>query len=223
MTLDSINVRADFEETAMIAILNALSALSLPLGILNALGGIVAGVWLAIAGKWSVLGWGIAFFFCSTFALGFAFMPGLAFAAPGAYFYSRGSTWAKLLSYPFLFFSVLYNVVVITVWCVWTLGFFLRAAGNAPLIPVLLWAYGAATGPLAYMAHQEGEGGGNNTGSVMTTYFAQIAFVIMVVADLLAGLTISQGMFVFAFVMLVGMLCQFNLALRLQSEGKAAA
>lgn len=44
------------------------AAVAIPLGLLNMLGGIVAGIWLAILGRWGIIGYGIAALLVSTFA-----------------------------------------------------------------------------------------------------------------------------------------------------------
>ena len=43
-----------------------IAALTIPLMILNMLGGIVSGIWLAILGDWGTFGLGILLFFVST-------------------------------------------------------------------------------------------------------------------------------------------------------------
>jgi hypothetical protein len=76
----------------MKALMALITALSIPLMILNMLGGIVSGIWLAILGEWGAVGTGILFFFVSTWLLGFALMPSLLFAAPAAYCAKKGKT-----------------------------------------------------------------------------------------------------------------------------------
>lgn len=194
----------------MNALLRLLMAFAVPLAWLNALGGIVAGIWLAILGQWGTIGWGFAFMVFSTWGLGLAMMPGFIFALPVAYLFERGY---KVLGYPFVFLGVLYNTAVITIWCGWTLAFFAQRADASSLIATLLWAYGAATGPLSYMTQQEGQGGGDNTAAAVTTYFAQLGFVVMILTALFAGITIYEAMVIFACVMGLGTICQFILAL----------
>jgi len=186
----------------------------------NALGGIVAGIWLAILGEWSMIGWGFGFMFFSVWGLSLAMMPGFIFALPVAYLYERGH---KVLASPFILLGILYNVAVITIWCGWTLAFFAQRADDSSLIPALLWSYGAATGPLSYMTQQEGQGGGDNTAAAVTTYFAQLGFVVMVLTALFAGVTIYEAMIVFACVMGVGTIFQFILALQQDREQKSVA
>jgi len=67
----------------MKALTGLIIALSIPLMILNMLGGIVAGIWLAILGDCSI-GAGILIFFVSTGILGFVIMPSILLAVPAA-------------------------------------------------------------------------------------------------------------------------------------------
>lgn len=61
-----------------------LAALSVPIMILNLLGGIISGIWLAILGEWGEIIRGIIFMVVSGIAISFALMPSLLFAAPAA-------------------------------------------------------------------------------------------------------------------------------------------
>jgi hypothetical protein len=76
----------------MKALVGLISALSIPLMLLNMLGGIVSGIWLAILGEWGAVGAGVLGLFVSTSLLGFALMPGLLFAVPAAYCLEKGKT-----------------------------------------------------------------------------------------------------------------------------------
>jgi len=144
--------------------------------------------------------------FFAVYGLSIAMMPAFIFAFPAAYLYQRG---LKAFAYPFILLGVLYNTAVITVWCGWTLVFFLERADANALIPATLWSYGAAIGPLAYMTAKEGQGGGDNTSAVFTTYFAQVGFVAMALTLWFGGVTVLNAMAVFAAVMLLGTLLEF--------------
>ena len=139
----------------MAALFRLMEMLAVPLAILNIFGGIVAGIWLAILGDWGSIGYGLLGLVIAHLVLALAMMPGLLLAAPGMVLYSKsGMRW---LSYPFLLASSLYNVVLISAWCVFILWFFLNRADESSYIPLVIWAYGAAIGPLSYMASKENE------------------------------------------------------------------
>lgn len=130
----------------MKALMGLVTALSIPLMILNMLGGIVSGVWLGVLGEWRIIGAGILVFFVSTGLLGFALMPSLLLAAPAAYCAEKGKTGGLVL---FGALSSFYILALITAWCCGILFMFVKDATPGSLIPRLLWSYGLATGPWA--------------------------------------------------------------------------
>lgn len=186
--------------------------LSVPLGLLNLFGGVVAGIWLAILGKWGIIGYGVAALFVSGIGLGFAMIPGLLFAAPAVVLHEKGH---KLGFYFFSFLGSLYTVVVLTAWCIAVLYFFGRQADPDSIIPVLLWSYGVATGPIAWMAQKETQGGGGE-GAMMSTFFSQFAYVLVILAILLFGVSLLDVIVLFGVIMSVGLVFQFRMALQLE-------
>ena len=188
------------------------AALSIPLALLNMLGGIVAGIWLAILGKWGIIGYGIAALFVSGFGLGIAMMPGLLFAAPAAALHEKGN---KLGFRFFCFLGALYTVAVLTAWCIAVLYFFARQADSGSIIPILLWSYGVATGPIAWMAQKEAQGGGGEE-AMISTFFAQVAYVIVVLAVLFFRVSLVDVTILFGVIMVVGLIFQFRIALQLE-------
>ncbi len=102
----------------LLALLGALTGFFL---VLNSLGGIVSGIWLAILGEWGAIGIGLVLVFVSTGVLGVALLPatGLAVAAYAARRSRAGLLFLGLL-------SNLYIAALITVWCVGVLVFFMH-------------------------------------------------------------------------------------------------
>jgi len=56
-----------------------IEILSLPIMILNMVGGIIGGIWLAILGEWGLIGIGILLMFTSHWILAILMMPSLLF------------------------------------------------------------------------------------------------------------------------------------------------
>src|SRR5207237_7369565 len=73
----------------MKALTAIITALSIPLMILNMLGAVVSGIWLIVIGQWTPVVEGIVWFIVSSFLLGFALAPGLLLAAPAVWFAER--------------------------------------------------------------------------------------------------------------------------------------
>ena len=191
-----------------------ITSVCIPLMLLNMFGGIVAGVWLAILGKWGIIGWGVASFFISSSLIGFAMAPGLLFAIPAIAFHEKG---IKVGFYLFSFLGALYMVVILTVWCMGVLDFFIDKADAGSLYATLLWSYGVATGPLSYLTNRETQSGGG-TGATVATCFAQVGYVVTVVASLIFQLSFVEMIVVFSAVMFVALCVLFYAAIEATSE-----
>ena len=194
----------------MKAILMLFTVLGIPLTILNMLGGVVSGVWLAILGEWGSIGYGVLAMIFSGFVLGIALMPSLLFAAPAAYFAEKGIVF---LFYIFAFFSSIYVVALMTAWCGAVLYFFAMRATSDTWIPILIWSYGVALGPWQWMAQKDAQGGGGEA-SMATTFFAQVGYVVMILMAILMRVTIADLLSVFIVIMLVGVFFQCAFAVQ---------
>ena len=179
-------------------------ALAFPILILNSFGGIIAGVWLAILGRWWAIGWGFASVFAPT-VLGLAMMPGVAFGAPAALLAEKGRT---VLAFPLVLLSLIYTAAVITVWCLFVLFFFMSRSSGGDFWPLQIWSYVVAITPLAYMTQSEEQRGTGDAAS-MTTFFAGLAYLLMVLAGILhIGSNLTGLATAFGAVMLVGVFLQ---------------
>lgn len=145
-------------------------------------------------------------------------MPGLLLAAPAAIFHEKGNN-AGL--YFFGFLSTLYTIAVFTVWCMAVLLFFVRQADSNSIIPILIWSYGVATGPINYMAQKEMQGGGGEA-SMITTFFVQVAYVLVILAVLLFKVSLIDVTILFAAVMVVGLIFQFWVASQMGAFARRA-
>jgi len=189
------------------------TVLSVPLGLINMLGGIVAGIWLAILSEWGIIGYGIAALFVSGIGLGIAMMPGLLFAAPAAALHEKGN---KIGFYIFGFLGALYTIAILTVWCIAVLFFFAKQANADSIIPILIWSYGVATGPIAWMAQKEMQGG--NEYSMISTFFAQVAYLLVIIAILLFRVSLLDVTILFGVIMFIGLIFQFRIASQIEKE-----
>lgn len=190
-----------------------VATVAIPLSLLNMLGGIVSGIWLVILGRWSIIGYGLVALIASSFCLSLAIMPTLLFAAPAALLYEKGY---KLACYFFGFLATLYTMSVLAVWCMAVLFFFTRQADVSTIIPILLWSYVVATAPIAWMAQKELQGGGGIHSTISST-FAQVAYILVVLAMILLKVSFLYGVILFLAVMMVGIVMQF----RVESQMKA--
>ena len=184
-----------------------LSVLAIPLGIINIFGGIISGIWLAILGKWGLIGYGLLAIIVSDMGLGIAMMPGLIFAAPAAVLIEKGN---KLGGYFFGLLSTVYAVGVLTGWCVLVLVCYTENVDANTLTPVLIWSYGIAIVPIAFLAEKELQSG--NEFAMILTFFIQVAYILTILAILLVGLLLRDVLIIFGSVMSIGIVVQFSIA-----------
>jgi hypothetical protein len=201
----------------MKALIGFVTALSIPLMILNMLGGMVSGIWLGILGEWGALGIGILFFFISAGLLGFALIPSVLLTAPAAYCAEKGRLFGLLC---FGSLSSMYILALITVWCCGILFLFARDATASSLVPRLIWSYGVAIGPWAYMASKEQGADGEGFASAMATFLAELAYLVIMVLVIFVPITLSGAIKVFAGFMVLGLVIQISVAVMIQKEKK---
>lgn len=192
----------------MEALSKVITIFAVPLMLLNMLGGIVAGIWLAILGKWGIIGYGVAALFVSSFGIAIAMAPSLLLAAPAFMLYKKGS---KIGYYFFGFLSALYTITILTLWCIAVLYFFARQASSSSFIPILLWSYVVATGPISWLAQKEAQGGGGE-GAAASAFFAEIAYVTVILAVYFFSVSLIDAIILFGAIMLIGLVFQFRMA-----------
>lgn len=175
---------------------------------LNSVGAIVSGIWLAIAGEWGSIGWGLLMMFGAAFLISLALAPGLLIAGPAMILQQRG---IKFGFYALAFLSMVYTFAILAAWCLFVLFFFTQRSEVGDWVPHVIWAYGIATGPLAYMAHKDQQSG--NDLAWMSTFFAQVGFVVAGVMVLFFEPTYIQVTITFCSIMAVGLLLQLGIAI----------
>ena len=181
--------------------------LTVALMLLNMLGGIVAGIWLAILGEWGTIFRGLGILILGGFGLGLAMMPGLLLAAPAAALQSKDN---RLGFYFFGLLSIVYTYAVLIAWCILVMLYFANRADGDSVIPTMLWAYGAATGPIAYLAQKDLQSG-NEYGAI-STFFAQAAFVVSVLTAFILRPGLLAVILIFSAIMSIGLILQVAMA-----------
>ncbi len=183
------------------------TALTVPIMILNLLGGIISGIWLAILGEWGEIFRGILFMVVAGFAISIALMPSLLFAAPAAMAIEKGK---KLLGMFLGSLSVLYTVALMTIWCIWIMWLFVSSATESSLIPLLIWSYGVALAPWMWLAQKDQQGSGNEF-SLFSIFFAQISYTLGMILFFF-GATLGTIAVIFGTIMLIGATLQVIIA-----------
>lgn len=142
---------------------------------INTFGGIIAGIWLAIAGDWWAIGYGLMGLFAAHWVISLLLVPGLIVGAAGARLAERGRWGSARIV---LALSSLYTTALMFAWCLSTTLAFLRHAREAPIFPMFLWAYGVATSPWMFLAAKDQEGSGGNEFSLFSLFAMQAGYVL---------------------------------------------
>jgi hypothetical protein len=183
-----------------------IAVLLLPFLLLNCAGSVVSGIWLGFLGEWKPIISGIVISAISQFILVFVLLPGtFLFAMPAM---RLSVTRFSFLSYPIGLLNIAYIYAVVSVWCVSIWFYYVSESTTASSWPLLLWSYGIALGPWAYMANKESQSEGTRgIFSIMTTLNAQVAYIAMgtVFAFTVDGYFALK---VFFIIMLAGLLFQ---------------
>lgn len=182
-----------------------------PLIILNALGGLISGIWLAVLGMWDIIWFGIISLFISHFIIAFALMPAMLFLAPAAYFLTKKNLFATAIGWLLMSLSLFYTFGLITIWCVGILYNFTKMATPASIIPLLIWSYGVALGPWMFLAAKEQQSG-DGEGSIFPVFFAEISYIVSILMILFLEITLRDVLIVFAIIMGVAMVIQLVIA-----------
>ncbi|CDQ11252.1 membrane protein of unknown function [Acidithiobacillus ferrivorans] len=116
----------------------------------------------------------------------------------------------KIGGYFFGLLSTVYTVGVLTAWCILVLIFYTIHANATLLIPVLIWSYSVATGPISWLAQKDLRSGNENAGII--TLFIYVAYILASLAILLVGFSVPNVLVIFGVVMTIGFIVLFSVA-----------
>src|SRR5882724_8073166 len=136
-------------EKTKVSFMTTVMALTIPIMILNLVGGITSGIWLAVLGLWGELFRGILLMVVSSFLISVALLPPLLLIVPVTKAIEKGR---KNLSMFLGSISILYTSGLMTAWCLWIIWLFTNSATNSSIIPLLIWSYGVALMPWIWLS-----------------------------------------------------------------------
>ena len=177
------------------------ATLVITIAFLNYFSGIVAGIWLAILGHWSAIGYGILLSIMMPTAYTIIALPTMLIAPLMMYFIRKNN---RLLASIFAFINVLYEKTIIIFWVFLVFRYFTAEATSASFIPLLLLGYSTTLGPLGYMASHEPQG---SIGTSMGMFLAIVSYVALVI------MWFTIGVNFIALIILAIIFSVFNLAL----------
>ncbi|HVU06624.1 MAG TPA: hypothetical protein VHE10_02455 [Candidatus Paceibacterota bacterium] len=155
-------------------VINGMLAISIvPFIMLNVLGSIVSTIWLLFLGEWRLVVMGVIFILISSFVISILLLPTMGFM----YLILKSLEKNRRVLVAIVgWLNLTYTHVI---GLVWTIGIFIlmfNIAGDGNVFPYLLFGYGLATGPYAYMASKEDR---EATGSHMTVWLLQFAYALL--------------------------------------------
>ena len=170
--------------------------LAIPLMVLNLLGGLVSGIWLALLQEWSIIGMGIIIILFGHHIIIFVLMLGMTlFGFSSIVLENKGNKAGSLF---FFILFVMYLMALITVWCIAILVLFNRMVPKGIVkIPALFWSYGTATDPWVYVWYKDQSN--NLLGTSLV--FAEIAFFVVILMIFLKDPPFGELAIIFALIM----------------------
>lgn len=160
--------------------------LTFPLMLLNSVGCLVAIIWLALLGEWSVIGYGLLFIVGMPFLFTLADLPGTLPMWIGLKLQER---YWRIPALAFLFLSSLWTSALIVIWCSIHAHKYIHLGAGTNLVPMFLWGYTVATAPLSYMAIRDRQ----NVFTGLHTILAQLYFLALVVCWTVNGSPTAYG------------------------------
>lgn len=177
-----------------------ITTLSAPILILNVLGGIVGGIWLMIAGEWSLFISGSLYMIFGTMIIGLLLMPNLLFAAPAAAFAEKRK-YTLFFIFGLLGIAYTYGLIAVSTYYVADIAL---SSPSAPLWASLLWLYAVVLAPWQYMASKEHD----NTSTGMTTFFLALGVVALMICIGIFGMTLGQAFPVLVTILIISLVVQ---------------
>jgi len=177
-----------------------ITTLSVPILILNVLGGIVGGIWLMVAGEWSLFIGGLLYMMFGAMIIGLLLMPSLLFAAPAAAFAEKRK-YTLFFIFGLLGIAYTYGLIAVSTYYIADIAL---NSQSAPLWASLLWLYAVVLAPWQYMASKEQD----NTSTGMTTFFLALGVVALMVCIGIFGMTLGQAFPVLVVILVISLVVQ---------------
>jgi hypothetical protein len=198
----------------MKTLMSFIKFLGVPLIVLNMLGGIISGIWLAILGEWATIAYGILILLVAPQLLSWSLLlPSAVFAWPMKYFSDKGKTFGTIATASL---SSVYTMALMTIWCCGIFFLFMTRADASNLILHLVWSYGIAIGPWGYLASKEHD----NFASAISTFLAELAYITLMLFVLFTTINLYDAIHIFAAFMVIAVALQIVMAVMIDNEQK---
>lgn len=197
--------------------MGVMAMLSIPLALLNMLGGVVAFAWLLLAGQWRLLVTALFVLLAGGFVIPILLVLTTLLAAAGAAAFQRGS---RVTMFVMATVGNLWTVIVTMVWQVFVFFYFGRFGQGSLALPVWLLSYAVATGVFSWMANKTPRNQGPGL-EVLHAFAAQLAYVAFSACVLIFRLDQRSSLAVMAVVLLAPVVGGLYLARRVKFQQAA--
>jgi hypothetical protein len=191
-----------------------IATLSIPILLLNILGGIVGGIWLMITGEWSLFIGGLLYMMFGAMIIGLMLMPSLLFAAPAAAFAEKRK-YMLFFIFGLLGITYTYELIAISTYYIADIAL---SSQSAPLWACLLWLYAVVLAPWQYMASKERD----NTSTGMTTFALSLGIFALIICIGVFGMTLGQAFPILITILIIFLVVQLLLTYALTRAEKQA-
>lgn len=178
------------------------TALSLPIMLLNGFGSIIGGIWLIVLGMWQPIIVSAVLLFCGHWIISIALVPALALMLPAAKTAEKGWTVAAVVFGALL---AAYTAAIMLGWSYYIMKLYSEMGPPSAQWPLLLLAYGAATGPWAYWMSKEQD---PHSSSPIWVFFLSLAFICGAGARLFGNVSFATCLWIMIGVMAAGLALQ---------------
>ena len=203
--------------STMLRFVGAVAGLIITIGliIVNTLGGLVAGIWLAVLGKWMAILLGLAMALAMPSLWMILTMPTMLLAGVEQNKIEQN----QLRRHSILLVAAgsIYTTSLICGWVLLVFWLFSKRVGDHSPIPFLLWAYSTSMAPLAYMSTKSKDG--NWAESV--GFLAAIITSVVLCAMWLAGAAALSGVWATGVIAVIAGLTCTKIASEIDKERQA--
>jgi hypothetical protein len=181
----------------------AFITLCIPIRLMNAIGAIVSGIWLAAIGELDIVIVGLVLYVCAHIVLKLAIAPGLPLAELAYRCAIKENIFGSAA------IGVVGNIylhLVITAWVCAILYAFTLPLTESNQIPMLIWSYGVAIRPWIRILYADPPISCDDK-STMAVWCAQASYIVAI-ASIMLGLAISSAIILLGVLMAFGAITQ---------------
>ena len=190
--------------------------------IANTFGGVISFIWLAILGQWKAIGIGVLSLFISHYILALALALGFIIMIPGVLLLSSKRKYLHILGWIFIIPSGIWNYGVMVGWSYEVLRYFYFYGDGSAQTPLLIWSYGIASAPWAYMASKEGKDESGISAAIIQSIIISISYLVTIFSLILFKCDFESSVTILFVAMALGLPIQIGIQFLKASKQSSA-